>query len=456
MLKPGPLPVRRGLREHTTIWGAGTEQRCVEEGRRAASGHSHDSVSRLSRRPPCLTLGCCCLRARAGPGGRSPGPQSRCVLLPQARGAGAHGRLRHGHLQPSTYSPQHPVPFRPAFLTCALHPPQGASGRRGSRCPRHMPAGRSRPRPRPERPEWVLWALLVTSGCPALPRRDGRPRLGTPVVAGFQDGVDLEDKPLSAGPCNSQAPSQQGHHSVQRGGVRGRGQGTHKTAVLAPRSALGQGTRRCVGAEGKRWEGPRGKGKVERASAPDTPGCPQVLHEGLGATRNQPPGATQARSQAAPEGPPEGPSGGLEEGLNKPVSSEAMPRGPLQPRCCPPSWTTRTLRATQMLSGEADEDQPPPLPPASPGQLGWGAVRTCCTDVGAPRARSGPWGLQGCPGAPCTTGPADPALGTAWGLPCPSRPPVGHHWGPPGPLGSGGNGSLWGSHDSQGDVGVCG
>lgn len=116
-------------------------------GRESSFRPQPDSVSRLSRRPPCLTLGCCCLRARAGPGGRSPGPQSRCVLLPAGR-AGAHGRLGLvATCSPSTYSPQHPVPFRPAFLTRVPSTPHRAA----SRPPwqpvplGHACAGRSRP-----------------------------------------------------------------------------------------------------------------------------------------------------------------------------------------------------------------------------------------------------------------------------------------------------------------------
>lgn len=87
----------------------------VRGGGRESSFRSQpdSSVSRLSRRPPCLTLGCCCLRAQAGPAGRSLGQKSRYALLPGGR-AGVKGRLRLvATCGPSTPSSSTPSPSDP-------------------------------------------------------------------------------------------------------------------------------------------------------------------------------------------------------------------------------------------------------------------------------------------------------------------------------------------------------
>ena len=84
------------------------------------------SVSRLSRRPPCLTLGCCCLRAQAGPAGRSLGQKSRYALLPGGR-AGVKGRLR----LVATCGPSTPSSSCPA-AAAKDRPPQATGSRRAS------------------------------------------------------------------------------------------------------------------------------------------------------------------------------------------------------------------------------------------------------------------------------------------------------------------------------------
>lgn len=173
---------------------------------------------------------------------------------------------------------------------------------------------------------------------------DKETQAGNPMVAGFQDDVDLEDKPPSrplppTGPVPSEDITLSSEEEAEEGA------GHPKAAVLAPQKCPEPETRRSS-------------------------------TKALGPPRDAAPRAAKPR--------PEGPSGKLEEGTDKPVSSESDAEGPIAAQMLSfvmddpdfESDSDAQRRAGEFpvredLSDLTDEDAGPvqPLHPQTPGPL---------------------------------------------------------------------------------------
>uniref|UniRef100_A0A4W2DWV8 Rab-like protein 6 n=1 Tax=Bos indicus x Bos taurus TaxID=30522 RepID=A0A4W2DWV8_BOBOX len=171
---------------------------------------------------------------------------------------------------------------------------------------------------------------------------DKETQAGNPMVAGFQDDVDLEDKPPSrplppTGPVPSEDITLSSEEEAEEGA------GHPKAAVLAPQKCPEPETRRSS-------------------------------TKALGPPRDAAPRAAKPR--------PEGPSGKLEEGTDKPVSSESDAEGPIAAQMLSfvmddpdfESDSDAQRRAGEFpvredLSDLTDEDAGPVQPPAPPKPL---------------------------------------------------------------------------------------
>ncbi|XP_059747112.1 rab-like protein 6 isoform X1 [Bos taurus] len=171
---------------------------------------------------------------------------------------------------------------------------------------------------------------------------DRETQAGNPMVAGFQDDVDLEDKPPSrplppTGPVPSEDITLSSEEEAEEGA------GHPKAAVLAPQKCPEPETRRSS-------------------------------TKALGPPRDAAPRAAKPR--------PEGPSGKLEEGTDKPVSSESDAEGPIAAQMLSfvmddpdfESDSDAQRRAGEFpvredLSDLTDEDAGPVQPPAPPKPL---------------------------------------------------------------------------------------
>ena len=150
--------------------------------------------------------------------------------------------------------------------TCGGSPQQGCPG---SWCPLAVSAqGGAAPQAQAWRLEWVLWALLVTSDCSALPAATGRPRQGTRWWQVSRTTWTLKIS-LPAGPCHPRAP-------------------------CPARTSLCPARRRQ-----RRGQGTGGREGGRRPQVPDALLRPQVLHKGLGAA----PGRGSQGGKAPPRGP---------------------------------------------------------------------------------------------------------------------------------------------------------
>ncbi|XP_061055576.1 rab-like protein 6 isoform X4 [Eubalaena glacialis] len=126
---------------------------------------------------------------------------------------------------------------------------------------------------------------------------DGEAPGGNPMVAGFQDDVDLEDKPPSRSlPPTGPIPRE--HITLSSEEEAEAAAGRHEASVLAPQKCSEPGT----------------KHSCTKASRPHQDAAPR-------ATEPHRPGGTKP--------PTEGSSPGLEEGEDKQVSSESDPEGPI-------------------------------------------------------------------------------------------------------------------------------
>ncbi|XP_028353450.1 rab-like protein 6 isoform X2 [Physeter macrocephalus] len=126
---------------------------------------------------------------------------------------------------------------------------------------------------------------------------DGEAPGGNPMVAGFQDDVDLEDKPPSR-PLPPTGPIPREHITLSSEEEEEVAAGRHEATVLAPQKCSEPGTKRSS----------------TKASRPHQDAAPR-------ATEPHWPGGTKP--------PTEGSSPGLEEGEDKQVSSESDPEGPV-------------------------------------------------------------------------------------------------------------------------------
>uniref|UniRef100_A0A8C9BGN3 Rab-like protein 6 n=1 Tax=Phocoena sinus TaxID=42100 RepID=A0A8C9BGN3_PHOSS len=122
---------------------------------------------------------------------------------------------------------------------------------------------------------------------------DGEAPGGNPMVAGFQDDVDLEDKPPSR-PLPPTGPIPREHITLSSEEEEEVVAGRHEATVLAPQKCSEPGTKRSS----------------TKASGPHQDAAPK-------ATEPHWPGGT------------EGSSPGLEDGGDKQVSSESDPEGPI-------------------------------------------------------------------------------------------------------------------------------
>ncbi|OWK10614.1 RABL6 [Cervus elaphus hippelaphus] len=179
---------------------------------------------------------------------------------------------------------------------------------------------------------------------------DGETPAGNPMVAGFQDDVDLEDKPPSRPlPPTGRAPSEDITLSSEEEAEEGAGH--PKAAVLAPQKCPEPETRRSS----------------TRAAGPPRDTAPRKAEP-------RRPGGTKAR--------PEGPSRGLEEGTDQPASSESDTEGPIAAQMLSfvmddpdfESDSDAQRRAGEFpvredLSDLTDEEAGPVQPPAPPKPL---------------------------------------------------------------------------------------
>lgn len=179
---------------------------------------------------------------------------------------------------------------------------------------------------------------------------DGETPAGNPMVAGFQDDVDLEDKPPSRPlPPTGRAHSEDITLSSEEEAEEGAGH--PKAAVLAPQKCPEPETRRSS----------------TRAAGPPRDAAPRKAEP-------RRPGGTKAR--------PEGPSRGLEEGTDQPASSESDTEGPIAAQMLSfvmddpdfESDSDAQRRAGEFpvredLSDLTDEEAGPVQPPAPPKPL---------------------------------------------------------------------------------------
>ena len=202
--------------------------------------------------------------------------------------------------------------------TCGGSPQQGCPG---SWCPLAVSTqGGAAPQAQAWRLEWVLWALLVTSDCSALPAATGRPRQGTRWWQVSRTTWTLKIS-LPAGPCHPRAPCPARTSLCPARRRQRRGQGTPRLQSWPPRSVLSQ---RPDGVLGRKGRGARALagGKAGGGLRSLTLFCvPRSSTKALGPPRDAAPRAAKPR--------PEGPSGKLEEGTDKPVSSESDAEGPI-------------------------------------------------------------------------------------------------------------------------------
>ncbi|XP_068409122.1 rab-like protein 6 isoform X2 [Eschrichtius robustus] len=126
---------------------------------------------------------------------------------------------------------------------------------------------------------------------------DGEAPRGNPMVAGFQDDVDLEDKPPNR-PLPPTGPIPREHITLSSEEEEEEAAGHHEATVLVPQKCSEPGTKRSS----------------TKASRPHQDAAPR-------ATEPHWPGGTKR--------PAEGSSPGLEEGEDKQVSSESDPEGPI-------------------------------------------------------------------------------------------------------------------------------
>uniref|UniRef100_A0A8C0CP31 RAB, member RAS oncogene family like 6 n=1 Tax=Balaenoptera musculus TaxID=9771 RepID=A0A8C0CP31_BALMU len=126
---------------------------------------------------------------------------------------------------------------------------------------------------------------------------DGEAPGGNPMVAGFQDDVDLEDKPPNR-PLPPTGPIPREHITLSSEEEEEEAAGRHEATVLVPQKCSEPGTKRSS----------------TKASRPHQDAAPR-------ATEPHWPGSTKR--------PAEGSSPGLEEGEDKQVSSESDPEGPI-------------------------------------------------------------------------------------------------------------------------------
>ncbi|XDB55787.1 hypothetical protein AB1E18_009248 [Capra hircus] len=179
---------------------------------------------------------------------------------------------------------------------------------------------------------------------------DGETPAGNPMVAGFQDDVDLEDKPLGR-PLPLTDPVASKDITLSSEEESEEGAGHPKTAVLAPQKCPEPETRRSS----------------TKASGPP---------------RDTAPRASEPRQPGSTKPHPEGRSGGLEEGTDKPVSSESDAEGPIAAQMLSfvmddpdfESDSDAQRRAGEFpvredLSDLTDEDAGPVQPPAPPKPL---------------------------------------------------------------------------------------
>ncbi|XP_036710414.1 rab-like protein 6 isoform X1 [Balaenoptera musculus] len=129
------------------------------------------------------------------------------------------------------------------------------------------------------------------------PVSDGEAPGGNPMVAGFQDDVDLEDKPPNR-PLPPTGPIPREHITLSSEEEEEEAAGRHEATVLVPQKCSEPGTKRSS----------------TKASRPHQDAAPR-------ATEPHWPGSTKR--------PAEGSSPGLEEGEDKQVSSESDPEGPI-------------------------------------------------------------------------------------------------------------------------------
>lgn len=208
------------------------------------------------------------------------------------------------------------------------------------------------------------------------------------MVAGFQDDVDLEDKPPSRPlPPTGRAHSEDITLSSEEEAEEGAGH--PKAAVLAPQKCPEPETRRCVGAEGKSCGGTAGGGG--RGEAGSRLGSMTLLGVLRSSTRAAGPPRDAAPRKAEPRRPggtkarPEGPSRGLEEGTDQPASSESDTEGPIAAQMLSFVMDDPDFESDSDAQRRAVRTSLAPTLPASPGQLG-GPVKP------AGACRAAPWG----------------------------------------------------------------
>uniref|UniRef100_A0A3Q1MY78 RAB, member RAS onco family like 6 n=1 Tax=Bos taurus TaxID=9913 RepID=A0A3Q1MY78_BOVIN len=278
--------------------------------------------------------------------GQSPSSGSQSPVVPPST-------VSTGSSSPSTPQPvlQPPLQAPPAPPAPAEAPPLPAAPPRRSIIARLFgstpateaappPPGRPHLQGRPQ-PQGGPEAGRSSPTGPGLEARVGT-QAGNPMVAGFQDDVDLEDKPPSrplppTGPVPSEDITLSSEEEAEEGA------GHPKAAVLAPQKCPEPETRRSS-------------------------------TKALGPPRDAAPRAAKPR--------PEGPSGKLEEGTDKPVSSESDAEGPIAAQMLSfvmddpdfESDSDAQRRAGEFpvredLSDLTDEDAGPVQPPAPPKPL---------------------------------------------------------------------------------------
>lgn len=231
----------------------------------------------------------------------------------------------------------------------------------------------------------MLWALLVTSDCPALPAATGRPQQGTRWWQASRTTWTLKIS-LSAGPCHSQTPSPARTSLCPARRSQRRGQGTPRPQSWPPRSALSQRPGGVLGRKG-RGAGAPGGGKVEGGlSSLTLLGVPRSSTKASGPPRDTAPRAAEPRQPGSTKPHPEGRSGGLEEGTDKPVSSESDAEGPIAAQMLSFVMDDPDFESDSDAQRRAVRASLAPPPPASPGQLGGGAAVGVLQEM---------WGLPG-------------------------------------------------------------
>ncbi|KAM9082411.1 rab-like protein 6 isoform 2-T2 [Megaptera novaeangliae] len=179
---------------------------------------------------------------------------------------------------------------------------------------------------------------------------DGEAPGGNPMVAGFQDDVDLEDKPPNR-PLPPTGPIPREHITLSSEEEEEEAAGRHEATVLVPQKCSEPGTKRSS----------------TKASRPHQDAAPR-------ATEPHWPGGTKR--------PAKGSSPGLEEGEDKQVSSESDPEGPIAAQMLSfvmddPDFESdsdaqrraREFPVREDLSDVTDEEAgpvQPPLPPKPP------------------------------------------------------------------------------------------